>query len=284
MNTNDKFSVLGSPYWMAPEIIELNGARFASDIWSLGCTVLELINGKPPYYDLDQMTALFRIVSDDCPPIPDGISMHCKDFLYQCFQKQPELRTSAKQLLKHRWIMSFKKNPTPFQIDPKQNLIQAIQVSGRSRNESAPPNIDPLSKNKKNQEPPTPAKKEPPLPAPPAPTAPKQVMIHTPKTKPGKSPEPIRKKTPSTNNKGKPAEEDPKRNDSDEESLVNSDKDTPPKKITIGKSNKKLIKQPNKQKVNNAPKREKKKNKPENPPFRHRFPGGFRYGKILFMN
>jgi cell division control protein CDC15 len=214
--------------------------------------------------------------------------MHCKDFLYQCFQKQPELRTSAKQLLKHRWITSFKKNPTPFQIDPKQNLIHAIQVSGRSRNESAPPIIiDPFSnKNKKNQEPPTPAKKEPPLPAPPAPTAPKQVMIHTPKTKPGKSPEPIRKKTPSTNNnnnKGKPAEEDHKRNDSDEESLVNSDKDTPPKKITIGKSNKKLIKQPNKQKVTNAPKREKK-NKPGNPRFRLRFPGDFRSGKIPFMN
>lgn len=50
------------------------------------------------------MPALFRIVQDDCPPIPDGASAVVKDFLYHCFQKDPNLRVSAKKLLKHPWM------------------------------------------------------------------------------------------------------------------------------------------------------------------------------------
>lgn len=59
---------------MAPEVIELKGASTKSDIWSLGCTIVELCTGKPPYSDLLPMTALFRIVEDDFPPLPDGLS------------------------------------------------------------------------------------------------------------------------------------------------------------------------------------------------------------------
>jgi len=56
-------SVVGTPYWMAPEIIEMTGQQSpACDIWSVGCTVIELLTGKPPYFDLQQMAALFRIV------------------------------------------------------------------------------------------------------------------------------------------------------------------------------------------------------------------------------
>ncbi|KAI7833360.1 kinase-like domain-containing protein, partial [Kickxella alabastrina] len=70
----DESVVAGTPYWMAPEIIQLDGACMASDIWSLGCTIIELLTGKPPYSDLMQMAALYRIVEDDHPPIPEGIS------------------------------------------------------------------------------------------------------------------------------------------------------------------------------------------------------------------
>lgn len=47
---------------MAPEVIQMSAFTTASDIWSLGCTILELLNGEPPYYDLKQITALYRIV------------------------------------------------------------------------------------------------------------------------------------------------------------------------------------------------------------------------------
>uniref|UniRef100_A0A8H7XP33 non-specific serine/threonine protein kinase n=1 Tax=Psilocybe cubensis TaxID=181762 RepID=A0A8H7XP33_PSICU len=102
-------AVVGSPYWMAPEVIEQSGATTASDIWSVGCVVIELLEGHPPYHTLDPMPALFRIVQDDCPPIPEGASPIVKDFLYHCFQKDCNLRISGKKLLKHPWMVSARK-------------------------------------------------------------------------------------------------------------------------------------------------------------------------------
>ncbi|KAI5296204.1 hypothetical protein KEM52_005147, partial [Ascosphaera acerosa] len=104
-------SVVGTPYWMAPEVIELTGASSASDIWSLGCTVIELLDGKPPYADNhNPLQALFRIVNDDHPPLPQGASPAVTDFLMQCFQKDPNLRVSAKKLLKHPWIVNARRS------------------------------------------------------------------------------------------------------------------------------------------------------------------------------
>ncbi|CAA7265498.1 unnamed protein product [Cyclocybe aegerita] len=102
-------AVVGSPYWMAPEVIEQSGATTASDIWSVGCVVIELLEGHPPYHTLDPMPALFRIVQDDCPPIPEGASPIVKDFLYHCFQKDCNLRISGKKLLKHPWMVSARR-------------------------------------------------------------------------------------------------------------------------------------------------------------------------------
>lgn len=59
---------------VAPEVIEMAGWSFASDIWSVGCTIIELLSTKPPYFDLAPMAALFRIVQDDHPPLPERIS------------------------------------------------------------------------------------------------------------------------------------------------------------------------------------------------------------------
>ena len=99
-------SVVGTPYWMAPEVIELSGATTASDIWSLGCTVIELLDGKPPYHKLQPMHALFRIVNDDHPPLPEGASpvsgsfnatlpdtherLDCSRFPYAMLSKRPK--------------------------------------------------------------------------------------------------------------------------------------------------------------------------------------------------
>ncbi|CAG8446209.1 8918_t:CDS:2 [Funneliformis mosseae] len=96
--------VAGTPNWMAPEIIELKGASTASDIWSLGCTIIELLTGKPPYSDLLAMTALFRIVEDDCPPLPESLSDDLTDFLKKCFYKSPSMRPTARDLFRHDWI------------------------------------------------------------------------------------------------------------------------------------------------------------------------------------
>ncbi|CBN77119.1 MEKK and related serine/threonine protein kinases amardillo repeat-containing protein [Ectocarpus siliculosus] len=100
--------VVGTPYWMAPEIIEMTGTTTACDVWSVGCTIIELLEGKPPYFDLPQMTALYKIVQDDHPPLPDGTSQALRDFLLQCFKKQAQMRKSSVELLRHPWL----KNPT----------------------------------------------------------------------------------------------------------------------------------------------------------------------------
>ncbi|KAJ3315886.1 hypothetical protein HDV04_000093 [Boothiomyces sp. JEL0838] len=94
----------GSPYWMAPEVIELNGSSSASDIWSVGCTALEMFTGSPPFYDLEPIAALFRIVSSDKIPYPKSISPYFEDFLDSCFQKDPNLRIQATRLLNHPWV------------------------------------------------------------------------------------------------------------------------------------------------------------------------------------
>ncbi|QRW06434.1 kinase domain protein [Ceratobasidium sp. AG-Ba] len=123
-------AVVGSPYWMAPEVIEQSGATTASDVWSVGCVVIELLEGHPPYHFLDPMPALFRIVQDDCPPIPEGCSPIVKDFLYHCFQKDANLRISAKKLLRHQWMASARRQMgsenAPGQR-PLSNYDEAVQ-------------------------------------------------------------------------------------------------------------------------------------------------------------
>lgn len=89
---------------MAPEVIKLEKATYASDIWSLACTVVELLTGKPPYANMLAMTAMFKIVEDDMPPLPKGCSPDLQDFLSLCFAKDPRQRPSAEALFEHVWL------------------------------------------------------------------------------------------------------------------------------------------------------------------------------------
>ncbi|KAG9453114.1 hypothetical protein H6P81_006018 [Aristolochia fimbriata] len=136
-------SVVGTPYWMAPEVIEMSGVCAASDIWSVGCTVIELLTCVPPYYDLQPMPALFRIVQDKHPPIPDGLSPDITDFLRQCFKKDAMQRPDAKTLLQHPWIQnsrralhsSLRRN---IQQDPPESLTGEDQTSAESSSGEKP--------------------------------------------------------------------------------------------------------------------------------------------------
>ena len=81
------FDPVGTPYWMAPEVIEMTGSTAPSDIWSVGCLIIELFTGSPPYFDLQPMSALYRIVQDAEVPLPEGITKDLHAFLKRCFQK-----------------------------------------------------------------------------------------------------------------------------------------------------------------------------------------------------
>lgn len=81
-------SIKGTPNWMAPEVIQETGGGRFSDIWSLGCTVYEMLVGKPPWHHLNhQFAVLYHIASTQNPPeIPEEISNDAKDFMLSCFK------------------------------------------------------------------------------------------------------------------------------------------------------------------------------------------------------
>ncbi|KAJ6830599.1 mitogen-activated protein kinase kinase kinase YODA-like isoform X1 [Iris pallida] len=99
-------SFKGSPYWMAPEVIKnSNGCNLAVDIWSLGCTVLEMATSKPPWSQYEGIAAMFKIGnSKELPAIPDHLSDDGKDFIRQCLQREPSKRPTAAELLQHPFV------------------------------------------------------------------------------------------------------------------------------------------------------------------------------------
>ncbi|XP_058190235.1 mitogen-activated protein kinase kinase kinase 1-like [Rhododendron vialii] len=103
---NDVKSCKGTPFWMAPEVVKRNnqGYGLAADIWSLGCTVLEMLTRQIPYSDLESMQALFRIGRGVPPLVPDSLSADARDFILQCLQVNPSARPTAPQLLDHPYV------------------------------------------------------------------------------------------------------------------------------------------------------------------------------------
>jgi len=106
-------TVIGSPYWMAPEVIQEIGYDTVADIWSLGITAIELAEGKPPYADIHPMRAIFMIPSKPPPSFRNlnKWSSDFIDFVNQCLVKDPRNRATATELLEHSFIKNSKISP-----------------------------------------------------------------------------------------------------------------------------------------------------------------------------
>ncbi|XP_021902465.1 mitogen-activated protein kinase kinase kinase 3-like [Carica papaya] len=107
-------SFKGSPYWMAPEVImNTNGnSALAVDIWSLGCTVVEMATSKPPWNQFEGVAAIFRIAnSKEYPEIPSYLSENAQNFIKLCLQRDPSVRPTAPQLLQHPFIQQQDNQP-----------------------------------------------------------------------------------------------------------------------------------------------------------------------------
>ncbi|AWO99985.1 putative serine/threonine-protein kinase 10 [Scophthalmus maximus] len=110
-------SFIGTPYWMAPEVVMCETMKdapydYKADTWSLGITLIELAQIEPPHHELNPMRVLLKIAKSEPPTLeqPHKWSQEFKDFLRKALDKNPETRPTAAQLMEHPFVRSVTSN------------------------------------------------------------------------------------------------------------------------------------------------------------------------------
>ncbi|CUG07562.1 protein kinase, putative [Bodo saltans] len=98
--------LVGSVYWMSPESISKGIQSESGDVWSVGCTAIELVTGVPPFFDRTPVNALYHIAESTESPVPNTVSELMQDFLACCLQRNPDVRAKLTELVHHEWFAS----------------------------------------------------------------------------------------------------------------------------------------------------------------------------------
>ncbi|CEM39682.1 unnamed protein product [Vitrella brassicaformis CCMP3155] len=128
---------VGTPYWMAPEVLCGQTYDSKADIWSFGITMFEMATGDPPLADENPVKVLVYIarskdfVEKDCK-LPDSASKVLRDFVHECLKREPNKRTTAAKLLKHAFLRNVKKYTST------EDMIKDIDAKNKTRTPSAP--------------------------------------------------------------------------------------------------------------------------------------------------
>jgi len=103
-------TVVGTPHWMAPEVIRQLPYTSTADIWSLGITAIELAEGLPPYHEMNPVRAMFMVPRKPPPQLtdPKKWSREFQNFISACLTKEGDKRPKAADLLKHPFIVGSK--------------------------------------------------------------------------------------------------------------------------------------------------------------------------------
>jgi len=123
---------VGTPYWMAPEVILEQSYDGRADIWSLGITAIEMAEINPPNADMHPMRVLIQIPQAPAPKLRDRDkwSENFHDFIAKCLTKDPSQRPTAEELLKHPFLANPK--PKTLLAQLVENCKQIVEKRGFS--------------------------------------------------------------------------------------------------------------------------------------------------------